>query len=63
MWHEVWPEQSILETTSRLNDLNPPPGAELVDPVSLQEPPGLLLSILELVCESVCVCVWVCVCE
>ena len=56
-WHEVWPEQSILETTSRLNDLNPPAGAELVDPVSLQEPPGLLLSILELVCECVCLCV------
>ncbi|KAB0405085.1 hypothetical protein E2I00_012605, partial [Balaenoptera physalus] len=33
-----------------LNDLNPPAGAELVDPVSLQEPPGLLLSILELDC-------------
>lgn len=47
----------------RLNDLHPPPGAEMVGLVFLQGPPGLLLSILECVCVWICVCMDVCVCE
>lgn len=41
-WHNVGPQHSVLETIFRLEDCHPPPWAELTDPVSLQEPSGLL---------------------
>ena len=46
----------------RLNNLHPPPGAEMVGLVFLQGPPGLSLSILECVCVCMDLCVYGCMC-